>query len=49
MLQDGNASVTDAAYGSGYNNISHFNRQFKTMTGHTAKEYRKKHYLAKDE
>jgi len=36
-------TITQICYGNGYNNISHFNRQFKIKTGLTAKEYKKKH------
>lgn len=36
-------TITQICYGSGYNNISHFNRQFRLITGLTAKEYRKKY------
>ncbi|MFA6580178.1 MAG: helix-turn-helix domain-containing protein, partial [Paludibacter sp.] len=35
-----NLSVLDVAIDSGFNNISHFNKQFKTITGVTPKEYR---------
>lgn len=36
-------TITQICYGTGYNSISHFNRQFKIITGLTAKEYKKKH------
>lgn len=36
-------TITQVCYGTGYNNISHFNRQFKSITGLTAREYKKKH------
>jgi len=36
-------TITQTCYSTGYNNISHFNRQFKSITGLTAKEYKKKH------
>ena len=39
-------TITQICYGNGYNNISHFNRQFKIKTGLTAKEYRNKHAAA---
>ncbi|MFA5044345.1 MAG: AraC family transcriptional regulator [Paludibacter sp.] len=40
LLMDKNLSVLDVAIDSGFNNISHFNKQFKTITGVTPKEYR---------
>ena len=36
-------TITEICYETGYNNISHFNRQFKLITGLTAKEYAKKY------
>jgi YesN/AraC family two-component response regulator len=36
-------TITQICYETGYNNISHFNRQFKLITGLTAKEYAKKY------
>ena len=36
-------TITSICYETGYNNISHFNRQFKKVTGLTAKEYAKKY------
>lgn len=38
-----NMSITEIGYSTGYNNISHFNRQFKLITGLTAREYEKKY------
>lgn len=38
-------TITKICYSSGYNNISHFNRQFKFNTGVTPKQYRKKYAL----
>lgn len=35
-------TISQICYEVGYNNISHFNRQFKLMTGMSAKAYRKK-------
>ncbi len=36
-------TITQICYDTGYNNISHFNRQFKLITGLTAKQYAKKY------
>ncbi|MBX3253148.1 MAG: AraC family transcriptional regulator [Chitinophagaceae bacterium] len=36
-------TITQICYETGYNNISHFNRQFKLITGLTAKAYAKKY------
>jgi AraC-like DNA-binding protein len=43
LLVNGNMTITEICYNTGYNNISHFNRQFKLITGLTAKEYAKKY------
>lgn len=40
LLMDKNLSVLDVAIDSGFNNMSHFNKQFKLITGVTPKEYR---------
>ncbi|HEY5408376.1 MAG TPA: AraC family transcriptional regulator [Ginsengibacter sp.] len=42
LLVNSNMTITQICYNTGYNNISHFNRQFKIITGMTAKEYAKK-------
>lgn len=34
-------NISEIGYEVGYNNISHFNRQFKLLTGASAKVYRK--------
>lgn len=43
LLVDSNMTITQICYETGYNNISHFNRQFKLITGLTAKEYARKY------
>ena len=43
LLVNSNMTITQICYETGYNNISHFNRQFKIKTGLTAKEYAKKY------
>jgi len=40
LLMDMNLSIFDVAIDSGFNNISHFNKQFKLITGVSPKEYR---------
>jgi len=42
MLVNENKSIADICYTSGYNNISYFIRQFRTVTGFTPLGYRKK-------
>lgn len=46
LLLNSNISITRIAYDCGYNNLSHFNRQFKAITNSTPTEYRK--ILSKD-
>lgn len=41
LLVNSNMTITEICYDTGYNNISHFNRQFKGITGYTAREYTK--------
>ena len=43
LLVNSKKSISEICYEVGYNNISHFNRQFKQITGSTAKEYKKKY------
>ena len=43
LLINGNMTISEICYKTGYNNISHFNRQFKLINGLTAKEYAKKY------
>ncbi len=42
MLLNKNKSISEIGYEIGYNNISHFNRQFKLITGTTAGKYANK-------
>lgn len=42
MLVKNDMNVTEVCYQTGYNNISHFARQFKLLTNMTAKEYAKR-------
>ena len=41
LLMDEDHSVFDVSFDSGFNNLSHFNKQFKKQTGLTPSEYRK--------
>jgi len=41
LLANNNMTVSEICYEVGYNNISHFNRQFKLITGLTARTYAK--------
>lgn len=42
LLMDPDLSVMEVCYDSGFNNLSHFNKQFRQVTGSTPTEYRKK-------
>lgn len=42
FLMDPDLSVPDVCFDCGFNNISHFNKQFKKYTGVTPSEYRKR-------
>lgn len=48
ILINNNKTATQVCYEIGYNNISHFNRQFKLITGTTAKAYAKKYLINVD-
>lgn len=41
MLSDEHLSIANISYESGFNNLSHFNKQFKAITGTSPREYRK--------
>ncbi|MCG8498900.1 MAG: AraC family transcriptional regulator, partial [Firmicutes bacterium] len=41
LLRNLDLSILDVSYDSGFNNLSHFNKQFKKVTGQTPSEYRK--------
>lgn len=43
LLVNNNMNVSEICYEVGYNNISHFNRQFKLIHGVTAKEYTRRY------
>ena len=45
MLSEQNESITNICYESGFNNFSHFNRLFKTITGFSPSQYRKRYRL----
>jgi AraC-like DNA-binding protein len=42
LLMDQNLSITEVCLNSGFNNLSHFNKQFKKTTGVPPSEYRKR-------
>jgi YesN/AraC family two-component response regulator len=42
LLMDKNLSIMDIGLDSGFNNLSHFNKQFKKITGMPPNEYRKR-------
>ena len=41
LLADDHLSIAAVSYESGFNNLSHFNKQFKAITGASPREYRK--------
>ncbi len=41
LLMDNDLSIMEVCFDSGFNNLSHFNKQFRKMTGVTPSEYRK--------
>jgi len=45
LLVISNMTISEICYEIGYNNISHFNRQFKLTTGLTAKAYARKYMV----
>ncbi|MDZ7694033.1 MAG: AraC family transcriptional regulator [Balneolaceae bacterium] len=49
MLQKTDLNISRIGYESGYNNISHFNRQFKKYTGLTPREYSQKFEASKED
>jgi AraC-like DNA-binding protein/quercetin dioxygenase-like cupin family protein len=42
LLAEEDLAITDISFGSGFNNLSHFNKQFKIKTGESPSAYRKK-------
>ena len=45
LLINKEMTISEICYETGYNNISHFNRQFKLITGSTAREYARNYLL----
>ena len=43
LLQDGNKSINDVCYATGFNNVSYFNKIFKRSTTLTPSEFRQKY------
>jgi AraC-like DNA-binding protein len=42
LLMDPDLSIMEVCLDSGFNNLSHFNKQFRKLTGVTPSEYRKR-------
>lgn len=42
LLTNKNITISQVAYDCGYNSLSHFNHQFKSLIGHSPSEYTKK-------
>jgi transcriptional regulator GlxA family with amidase domain len=42
LLMDADLSIMEVAFDSGFNNISHFNKQFRKIMGLSPSEYRKR-------
>jgi AraC-like DNA-binding protein len=42
LLLEGDLTVAEACYASGYNNITHFNRQFRRLMGTSPRKYRQR-------
>lgn len=42
LLRKEDCTIYESAYMSGYNNLSNFNRQFKSITGYSPREYMRK-------
>jgi AraC-like DNA-binding protein len=42
LLMDNDLSISEVCYDSGFNNLSHFNKQFRKITGVPPSEYRKR-------
>lgn len=40
-LQETNKNISEIAFASGYNHLTHFNKQFKRIMGYSPKEYRR--------
>ena len=41
LLNESQMSIADICYECGFNNFSHFNKQFNEITGKSASQYRK--------
>ena len=42
LLMDHDLRIMEVGFDSGFNNISHFNKQFRKITGLSPSEYRKR-------
>lgn len=43
LLSEDHLSIANVSYESGFNNLSHFNKQFRAVTGLSPRDYRKNH------
>jgi AraC-like DNA-binding protein len=44
LLIDNELSISQVCYETGFNNIPHFNNQFKKIIGHSPSQYRYQHF-----
>jgi AraC-like DNA-binding protein len=49
LLAEQDKNVSEISYLCGYNHVSHFNNQFKTITGKTPLEYKREYRTAAEE
>ncbi len=47
LLLDDKMTINQICYESGFNNLSNFNRKFKSITGYSPKDYKQKHLNSK--
>ena len=43
LLREGNVSISQACFDSGYNTLSNFNKQFKELTGKSPRDYKEEY------
>ncbi len=49
LLLDDQLTIAQICFESGFNNLSNFNRKFKSITGYSPKDYKQKHLKSKSE